>query len=192
MLLHMVAASLLPTLQAFDHFVHEGSIPEPQGHLCVRHDMSVHPHTPRFWANAASVVASSEGDCVPRCLQGIVPHVVAAGKAVALLRAHRQTHSSVAESLQSARSWGNISDRSGDNLCPLWHALSSALCRRTRNLCRCAVAASMPSAYLPWIGCTPSWTQCSVPTLCSSCRMGLQVLCWCHPSACRHVAHTNP
>lgn len=107
----MLSATLLPTLQACDHFIHEGNIPEPQGHLCIRHDVSVHPHTPKFWAQAASVVASGEGDCVPRCLQGIVPHVVAAGKAVALLRAHRQSSASVAKALHQSSAHADISHR---------------------------------------------------------------------------------
>jgi hypothetical protein len=98
-LLHLLSVALAPTLQAFDHFVLEGHLPEPHDHVCIRFDASVHPHAPRFWATAAWVPTAQGAECVPKCLEDVVAHVVAAGKSVALLRAHRQTSDEIADNL---------------------------------------------------------------------------------------------
>lgn len=115
-LFHLLAATLRPTLESFERLIFAGELPEQQGHLCVRHDASVHPHAPHFWSTAVCVFTLPDASTVPKCLEAVAGDVVAAGKSVALLRAHRATSTEVACALSADSSAGGVvgkCDRAG-------------------------------------------------------------------------------
>jgi hypothetical protein len=110
-LFHLLTATLRPTLESFERLVFSGELPEQQGALCVRHDASVHPHAPHFWSTAVSVLTLPDASTVPKCLEAVVGAVVAAGKSVALLRAHSAISTEVGCALSAASSVGGLVDR---------------------------------------------------------------------------------
>jgi hypothetical protein len=111
--MHLLTSALAPTFDAFNTFMLEGHLPEPQDHLCVRFDANVHVHAPSFWASAAWIATSTTGSCVPRCLAAVVAQVISAGKSVALLRAHRHTSEVVIADLTSITAADHITAKCG-------------------------------------------------------------------------------
>lgn len=110
-LLHLLTASLRPTLQGMHTLISEGSSCTPQSHLCLRSNLRDVPATsPQFWSESITVSrdtarktpenddSSSGGNTncnsaaevgrshVPWCLKDFVEPVTSAAKSVALLR----------------------------------------------------------------------------------------------------------
>lgn len=115
-LLHLLSSVIQPTLDAFEDLCTEGALPGAHEHLCVGFDGNVDARAPQFWQTACWRVQAHGQPVAPSLLAPVVEQVVAAGKSVALLRAHRGRSRVVAQVLDTTAAQDGLMSRCGPTL----------------------------------------------------------------------------
>lgn len=147
-LLHLMLATLRPTLEGIDYLLREGALYPEQHHMFLRVDAAADPCSVDFWETACTLCTSGGLQLVPRCLLSIARRVASAGKAVAVLHEHERMNAALPATALDVSQDSDLMRECA----PVFNLIAKPLlrpaCCRQAPLCVCVHCSSNPGCVL--------------------------------------------